>query len=139
MEGAREEWLEGRAWREEERAHLFGGSCLLWGGFCLDHGGMPLFDHAGRKKLTPPPLSAPLKLIKGFLRLEKRPCAHKYHHTTGALLVWVSLWTILNRPTQSRTDAASSAMDDATRAIEIERTMTTQFENTELSGELHTA
>ena len=28
-------------------------------------------------------------------------------------------------------------MDDATRTIEIERTMRTQFENTELSGELH--
>ena len=26
--------------------------------------GMPLFAHAGREKLTPPPLSAPLKLIK---------------------------------------------------------------------------
>ena len=28
-------------------------------------------------------------------------------------------------------------MDDATRTIEIERKITTQFENTELSGELH--
>ena len=28
-------------------------------------------------------------------------------------------------------------MDDATRTIEIERTINTQFENTELSGELH--
>ena len=28
-------------------------------------------------------------------------------------------------------------MDDATRTIEIERTMTTQFENTELPGELN--
>ena len=28
-------------------------------------------------------------------------------------------------------------MDDATRTIEIERTITKQFENTELSGELH--
>ena len=28
-------------------------------------------------------------------------------------------------------------MDDATRTIEIERTMTTQFENTELTGELN--
>ena len=28
-------------------------------------------------------------------------------------------------------------MDDATRTIEIERTITTQFDNTELSGELH--
>ena len=29
-----------------------------------DMAGMPLFAHAGREKLTPPPLSAPLKLIK---------------------------------------------------------------------------
>ena len=36
-----------------------------------------------------------------------------------------------NRPNQSRTDAASSAMDDATRTIEIERTINTQFGNTE--------
>ena len=66
-----------------------------------------------------------------------RPIALHSHNTACALPAWVSLWTILNRPTQSRTDAASSAMDDATRTIEIERTITTQFENTELSGELH--
>ena len=60
--------------------------------------------------------------------MEKRPFALYCHNTAGALPVRVSLWKILNRPTQSRTDAASSAMNDATRTIEIERTMTTQFE-----------
>ena len=69
---------------------------------------------------------------------EKRPFALYCHNTAGALPVRVSLWRILNRPTQSRTDAASSGMeDDATRTIEIERTITAQFENTELTGELH--
>jgi hypothetical protein len=67
----------------------------------------------------------------------KCPFALYCHNSAGALPVRVSLWTILNRTTQSRTDAASSAMDDATRTIEIERKITTQFENTELSGELH--
>ena len=71
---------------------------------------------------------------------EKRPFALYCHNTAGALLpVRVSLWTILNKPTQPRTDAASSGMDDATRTIEIERTITAQFEDTELSGELHEA
>ena len=68
----------------------------------------------------------------------KCPFALYCHNSAGALPVRVSLWTILNRTTQSRTDAASSAMDDATRTIEIERKNTTHFENTELSsGELH--
>ena len=67
----------------------------------------------------------------------KRPFALYCHNSASALPVQVSLWTILNRTTQSRTGAASSAMGDATRTIEIERKITTQFENTELSGELH--
>ena len=70
-------------------------------------------------------------------RQQERPFAIYCHSTAGALPVRVSLWTILNRTTQSRTDAASSGMDDATRTIEIERKNTTQFENTELSGEPH--
>ena len=71
---------------------------------------------------------------------KKRTFALYCHNTAGALPVRVSLWAILNRPTQSRTGAASSAMDDATRTIEIERTMTTQLlGNTELPGELHEA
>ena len=57
----------------------------------------------------------------------KRPFALYCHNTAGALPARVSLRTILNRTTQSRTDAASSEMDDATRAIEIERTITKQM------------
>ena len=51
--------------------------------------------------------------------LVNRPFALYCHNTAGALPVRVSLWIIPNRPTQSRTDAASSAMNDATRTIEI--------------------
>ena len=42
-----------------------------------------------------------------------------------------------DRTSQSRSDAASSRMDDAKRTIEIERTTITKFENTELTGESH--
>ena len=43
-----------------------------------------------------------------------------------------------DRATQSRrSDAESSRIDDAKRTIEIERTIITKFENTELTGESH--
>ena len=67
----------------------------------------------------------------------QRPFALYCHNTAGALPVRVSIWAILNRPTQPRTGAASSAMNGATRTIKIERTMTTPFGNTELAGELN--
>ena len=48
--------------------------------------GMPIFAHAGREKLTPPPLSAPLKRIKVFCVCLF--CSAKHAKTRGKPLVY---------------------------------------------------
>ena len=47
--------------------------------------------------------------------LKKRPFSLYCHNSAGALPVRVSLWTILNRTTQSQTGAASSGQWDGRR------------------------